>query len=169
MKKLFFFLFLVYSSTGFSIGFIPKDSIVTNSQALEKKAHENSIKKLLAMPISEIEKLANRKLTFKEKLGVKILKLKYKQALKKPDEEQSKKGKTALTLGIIALASLFIFPLTTVPLGILAITNAKKALKINPNDSDAKAGKIIGIVALCFFGLLLITLFAYLALLVSWA
>ena len=82
---------------------------------------------------------------------------KTKKELKKGDESSSK-GKIAMILSIIGLALIFV-PygiLASVPLAILAILLGSKAVKENPQDKQAKAGRIMGFLTL---GLFVVALF----------
>lgn len=108
----------------------------------------------------QLETYLGRKLKFKEKLGLKILKYKVAQQSKKRDGTKSKQGQTSLTLGILSLVFLILFPLASIPLGILAITNGRAAQKINPEDKDASAGITMGIISLAILALALILVIA---------
>jgi hypothetical protein len=119
---------------------------------------------LSKMRFTQIETYIGRKLKFKEKLAIWVLKYKFKHGLKSNDDPTYKKGKNALTLGVLALVTLFLFPLATIPLGILAITNGNAAKKINPNDRNAKAAIVLGRVSLTIFVLEVIVLIAVLTL-----
>jgi hypothetical protein len=72
-----------------------------------------------------------------------------KKMLKHPDMDPDKMAKQANLFGWLAFASLFIFPLAAIPLGIIAITNGSNALKEGTALSrKARTGKIMGIVSL---------------------
>jgi len=114
----------------------------------------------------DIEKLLGRKLKLKEKLAIKVFQWKYKKGLTiKKVENPGKKGKTAMILGIIGIAALFIPYLTiaAIPCAILAIVFGSKAKKADPSDGQAKAGVILGIVTLGIVALALILVIAILA------
>ena len=112
----------------------------------------------------QLQELLGRKLTLKEKVVLKIFRLKQVKAEPDP-KDSSRKGRTAKTLGIIALAALLIFPLATLVCGILAIVFGQQAKKINPDDRNAKAGIIMGIIALgvlvLFVAALIVLISAY--------
>jgi hypothetical protein len=130
---------------------------ITNTVSIKKDEYPARNLELLAkMRIKQIESYLGRKLKFKEKLAIKLLKFQVKHGLKSKGEPTSKKGKDALTLGILSLVTLLLFPLATIPLAILAIINGNKAKKLNPNDGDAKAGIILGIISLSFIALAII-------------
>ncbi len=136
---------------------------ITNTVSIKNNdAPTTSLKLLAKMSFKQIESYLGRKLKFKEKLALTLLKYKVKHGLKTNDEPTSKKGRTSLTLGILALVTLFLFPLATIPLGILAITNGNEAKKINPNDSNAKTGVILGIISLSLIVLAIIAILAVL-------
>ncbi len=120
---------------------------------------------LKSMKVKQIENLLGRKLSFKEKLALKIYKWKEKSKTKAEDGTKSKKGKTSMILGIIALGVLVIpyVGIATIPLAILAIVFGNQAKKEDPNDGQAKAGVILGWVALGLVLLALIVALAYLS------
>ena len=70
-----------------------------------------------------------------------------------------------MILGIIALGVLVIpyLVIATIPLAILAIVFGNQAKKEDPNDGQAKAGVILGWVALGLVVLALIVALAYLS------
>lgn len=114
----------------------------------------------------DIEKLLGRKLKLKEKLAIKVFQWKYKKGLKaKKAEDPAKKGKTAMILGIIGIAALFIpyVSLVAIPCAILAIIFGNQAKKADPNNGQAKAGVILGIVTLGLIALALILVIAIIA------
>lgn len=102
------------------------------------------------LKIKEVEKLVGRKLTFKEKVAVKLYQWKIrKQAragMRKPDPD---KGKTAMIFGIAGLALLFLPIPYLNGLGaiisiILALVLGYQAKRANPNDKKAKTAIILG-------------------------
>ncbi len=150
MRKLFLLFMILMVFIDAKSALVNKSSFnITNTVSIKKNDDPTRNLQVLAkMRIKQIESYLGRKLKFKEKLAIKILKYKVKHGLKSNDEPTSKKGKNALTLGILALVSLLVFPLATIPLGILAIVNGNEAIKLNPNDSDAKTAIILGIISL---------------------
>ncbi len=124
---------------------------------------------LTTMKVKQVENLLGRKLSFKEKLALKVYKWKEKSHIKAEDGVKSKKGKTAMILGIIAVSVLFIpyVGIATIPLAILAIIFGNQAKKADPNDGQAKAGVILGWVALGLVVLAIIIALAFLSL-YSW-
>jgi hypothetical protein len=163
MQKLFTLLLLfVITLNAKSASINPsnfKDSITVATNA--KDNPKNSLAIISKLSNKQIETYLGRKLKFKEKFALKFLKYKAKQDLKRKDEPKSNKGRTSLTLGIIALVCILFFPLASIPLGILAITNGQAAQKINPEDSDAKTGITLGIIALALVAVILIALIAF--------
>jgi hypothetical protein len=136
----------------------------SNRVSIKKDDNPASNSQLIAkMSIKQIERYLGRKLKFKEKITTNLLKYKIKHGLKSKDEIAGKKGKNALTLGILAIVTLFLFPLATIPLGILAITNGNQALKLNPNDKNAKTAITLGIISLSFILLAIIAIIAILS------
>ena len=125
---------------------------------------QNVIQPQSKLQPNQLQELLGRKLTLKEKVVLKIFRLKHVKAEPDP-KDSSRTGRTAKTLGIIALAALLIFPLATLVCGILAIVFGQQAKKINPDDRNAKAGVIMGIIALgvlvLFVAALIVLISAY--------
>lgn len=126
-----------------------------------------ALQMLKTMSNKEVQTLVGRKLSFKEKLSLLILKKTNISKLKTEGEEvvRTKKGKAALILGISAfvLAVIPIIGLLSIPAAVLAIIFGSQAYKANKNDKQGQAGKILGIVFLGLFIILLIAALAYLA------
>lgn len=117
---------------------------------------------LSSMKNRQVEKMIGRKLVFKEKVALQLLR--WKHFGPDPGElTHSKKGQTSKILGIVALGALLIFPLGTLVCGILAIVYGTQAKKENPNDKDAKTGTILGIIALGLFLVLILLVIAVFA------
>jgi hypothetical protein len=142
------------------------------------KPATTSIHEVLKMKPAAIEKLIGKKLTFKQKIQLKAIQLKYalskKFAESEPTPQQLKQGRIASTVGGIALLILAVgatgvvvpglFALLTLPLGIMALILGIRSSKGNGNTLG-----IIGIVtgaAVLFFWLLALILIA--AFLSSW-
>lgn len=146
---------LVYASAAT----VPGDSVL-NKSVLLKPASPLAI--LSKLSPKQIQAKLGRKLTLKEKVGLQLLR--WKIAKIPPDEKVSTKdGRTAQTLGILALVAILVFPLATIPLGIIAITKGSKALKENPNDGQAQAGKIMGIISLALLALVILLILAFIS------
>ncbi len=158
MQKFILLFFMLFATCFTKAAIINNNNIGYPISIIKKENPINYVQLLAKMPIAQIEKQLGRKLKFKEKLAIKIIKFNAKQEQKKRDNPKSKRGKTSLTLGILAIVTLIIFPLATIPLGIIAITEGNAAKKENPNDSDAKTGKTLGIVALGLVALVLLAL-----------
>lgn len=164
MKKILF-IFLLFS---FSIAAHP--SITPASQVIVGdigvKDPVNPYSYLSSMKVREVEKLLGRKMKFKEKLSFKAFQWSIKKGIYpgKPSEK-SKKGNTALILGIVAIASLFIpyLNIASIPCAILAIIFGNQAKKTNPDDGQAKAGVILGWVTLGLIILATIIVVAWLS------
>lgn len=109
---------------------------------------EEAYKKLTSLKIKDVQKLIGRKLTFKEKVSLLILK-----HTPKKKAQGSSKGSTALGFGIAALAlillGLFVpyIILLSIPAAILAIVLGNKAKKQDPSDKKAQTGVIMGWIA----------------------
>jgi hypothetical protein len=117
---------------------------------------EEAYKKLTSLKIKEVQKLIGRKLTFKEKLSLLILKHTSK------GKAQGSKGSTALGFGISAVAlillGLFVpyIILLAVPAAILAIVLGNKAKKQDPSDKKAQAGVTLGWIAVGALALIIV-------------
>ena len=119
-------------------------------------------KKIASLKLRDIKKITGKKLTLKQKIGFLILKKKIKHA----GDEDGRQGKTAQVFGILALglfvAGLFLpyVLLGSLIAAILAIVNGSVAMKANPNDKKAHAGKLLGWITLGLIALLLILVIA---------
>lgn len=115
-------------------------------------------KKIVSLKVKDIQRLAGRKLTLKEKVSFFLL----KQKLKHKKNDASKQGQTAFIIGLIALGLLalgFFVPYALVGAlvaSILAIVFGSMAKKRDPSDKKAQAGKLLGWISLGIFGLLII-------------
>lgn len=156
--SLFIFLLFAFSITSLSAatpaspktvtGFAVKDPVIPYSY-------------FRSMKIKEAEKLLGRKMKLKEKLAFKA----YQWSLKKgfypvKPSDQSKKGNTAMILGIVAIVSLFVpfLGVAAIPSAILAIIFGNQAKKINPNDGQAKTGVILGWITIGLIALAILLL-----------
>ena len=115
-------------------------------------------KKIASLKIRDIQKLAGRKLTLKEKISFLILKHKLKQ---QADDKQNK-GQTAFVFGIVGLGLLIVglfvpyVILGALVSAILAIVSGSVAKKQDPSDKKAHAGKLLGWITLGLIALLII-------------
>ncbi len=166
MKPVLSLLFiLIFSTSSYS-------SVIPSIDPLQKEngvitITPEMLSKFATLKIKEIEKVAGRKLTFKEKITIKV----YQWQIKKrknsfPKERKADKGNTSFILGIVGLVSLvlpYIGILAAIPCAILAIVFGNQAKKINPDDRQAKTGVILGWITLgllVLFTLLIIALLA---------
>lgn len=157
MKKILLLFLLFVFSISAHPAVIPASPELVIDIAVKDPVNPYSY--LSSMKIREVEKLLGRKMKLKEKLSFKAFQWSIKKGFypRKPSEN-SKKGNTAMILGIVAIASLFIpyLSIASIPCAILAIIFGNQAKKINPNDGQAKAGVILGWVTLGLFVLALI-------------
>lgn len=166
MRKLILFslIFITLSSFINISTIVPVErKVSTTSQSIGK--NDLTLEKLSKMKVKEFQKLTGKKLTLKEKIAFKIVQGKIKKQLKAKEGETSDKGKTAMILGIIGLALLFI-PygiIASIPLAILAIVNGSQARKKDPNNGKALTGIILGWVTLGLLVLFLIIALIWLA------
>lgn len=107
-------------------------------------------KKITSLRVKDIQRLAGRKLTLKEKISFFLL----KQKLNHKKNDASKQGQTAFTLGLIALGLLVLglfIPYVIIgalAASILAIVTGSMAKKDDPSDKKAHAGKLLGWITL---------------------
>lgn len=115
--------------------------------------------------IKDIEKLLGRKMKLKEKIAFKVYQWQLKKGLiLKKEEVKKDKGKTAMILGIIGLAS----PLIPIIGGIsfivctvLALVLGYQAKKENPENRKAKTAIILGWIGVGLFVVAAILLIAF--------
>lgn len=159
MKKyllLFVLLFPVLASQSATEPIVPVVSGTNISGPADPLA------RLASLPMKEVQKLAGRKLTLKEKIAVKLYQWKLKKSLRHAGEgEKSSKGKTALIFSIIGLACLFIPVavigfLGAVVFTVLGLVKGNSAKKADPNDGNAKAAVVIGWVTVGLFAIALV-------------
>jgi hypothetical protein len=141
----------------------PSRFYTTNTISIKTDNPPSKLQLIAKMKVKQIENYLGRKLKFKEKIAFRLLKYKAKHSLKNDNELAAKKGKTSLILGICAIVTLLFFPLATIPLGILAITNGKQAVKLNPDNSDGKTGIVLGIVSLSIIVLAILLVIAFIS------
>lgn len=123
--------------------------------------NEAFLKKIASLKIKDLQKLAGRKFTLKEKIAFLILKKKIRNKAGNGEGQ----GQIALIFGIGALALLIlalIIPAAGVPLlaslvsSILAIVVGSVAYKKDPSDRKAHAGKLLGWITLGLIAVLVI-------------
>jgi hypothetical protein len=123
-----------------------------------------------SLSLKEVQQLAGRKLTLKEKISVKVCQWKIKKELKQPKKKEGKtKGAMAQLFGIIGIISLFVpfvGPLAALVFGILAIVVGNKAREIDPDDRKAKTGIVLGWITV---GLFIAALIIVIAVLSTWS
>jgi hypothetical protein len=126
----------------------PSSFNALNTTSIKKDNPPNTLQLLAKIGFKQIETYLGRKLKFKEKIALRLLKYKVKHGLKNDNDLAEKKGKTSLILGILAIVFIFVFFPISIPLGILAITNGEQAVKLNPDEKNGKTGIVLGIVSL---------------------
>jgi hypothetical protein len=120
------------------------------------KPSEDVFKKLTSLKTKEVQKLIGRKLTFKEKISLLVLKHTFKK------EAQTKKGNTALVFGIVGLALLLIglfvpfVILGAIVAAIIAVVLGSNAKKQDSSGSKARTAVLLGWITLGATALLLI-------------
>ena len=129
----------------------------------------NPLQYFSTLSMKEVQKLAGRKLKLKEKIAVKIYQWKIKKGIERQKEGEKKdKGQTAMILGIIGLASLFIpyaGPVISLVCTILALVFGYQAKKEDPNNKKAKTAIILGWITV---GLYVLAAAIVIALLAAW-
>lgn len=138
------------------------------SAVIVSKPIEGGYKNIAKMKLKEFQRLAGRKLTFKEKVGFFVLKHKMKHQ----QIDTDKQGQTAYILGLVGLglfvAGLFVpyVILGSLIAAILAIVTGSMAMKKEGENRKAKAGKLLGWITL---GLIIVTLILAAIVLANWA
>jgi hypothetical protein len=124
------------------------------------------------LKMKEVEKLLGRKLTFKEKVAVKIYQWKLRKNIPaKFRKGDADKGKTAMIFGIAGLVFLFLPVPYLGGLGaiisiIMALVLGYQAKKANPNDKKAKTAIILGWIGV---GVIIAAIILLVAILSSWS
>lgn len=155
-------VFLLLYSASASAAFIPSDSLSVAGSAGAMAAHQPELKKLAKKP------------TFFQRIALRIALKRYSKHHKRVDIEKADQlASTALTLGIVALACAlipFYTILAAIPLGIIAMSTGRTALKNNTTkESNARLGKSFGLAALIVAGLwIFLGAIALVVLLSSW-
>lgn len=127
---------------------------------------KESMEKISSLKIKEIKKNTGKKFNLIEKISFKLFQHQLKKELNKSiSDEPSKKGKTSKILGIIGLVLLFVpyATLAALPLSIIAIVTGTDAAKENPNDKNARTGKILGWITLGLFVVFLLAALLFIA------
>lgn len=125
-----------------------------------KKTYSDDVllKKISSLKVKDLEKLAGRKFTLKEKIALLILKKK----LKHQDDANSSQGKTALTVGIVGAGLLIIglfvpyVILGSLVAAIVAIVMGSSAAKKDQNDRKAHSAKLLGWITLGLIAFLIL-------------
>lgn len=155
MRK--FILFLAFVSLFFSLT-MPVNSAIIIPSSKEIVLPENTHKEFTSLKIKDVQKMVGRKLTLKEKISFLIL----RHQLKHQTDAKHNQGKTALTIGIIAIvllvAGLFlpILLIGSLVASILALVLGSIARKENSSDKKALAAILLGWITLGCIALLLI-------------
>jgi len=124
----------------------------------KKNTNANEPKSISSLTVKDLEKIAGRKFTLKEKIAFFILKKK----LKNEEDNGSKEGKTAFAFSIAGVAFLLLglfvpyILLGSLIAAIVGVVMGSSALKKNPNDRKAYSAKLLGWITLGAFALLLI-------------
>lgn len=144
---------------------IAQGSGIKNSSDKPVKPINSSIswKALAKLTPQEYEKLTGKKLKFKERIGLKILKWKAKRMAEgKPTDQQKKLGRISLIFGIIGIICLFIpvgvIVILGAALGIAGLIVGLKSIKGNSNVPG-----IIGVVLSCLILLAFLVAIAFVA------
>ena len=130
---------------------------------------ESFFNKIASLKIKDLQKLAGRKFSLKEKIAFLVLKHK----LNHHSGDSQGPGQTSLIFGIAGLALLIIglfvpyVILGSLVSSILAIVVGSVAKKKDPSDRKAHAGKLLGWITLGLIALLLILAVLLLAALFS--
>lgn len=137
--------FSLFMCIGSFVSQLANSSVIINP-GKEILPTQKIVPNISSLKIKQLQKIAGRKLTLKEKIGFLLLKHK----LKHQDKNEKMPGNTAFALALIGLgllvAGLFIpyIILGSVVASILAIALGSSAYKQNHADKKAHTAKIIG-------------------------
>jgi hypothetical protein len=155
--KLFFTLIIgfVLSHDTVSANILPVSPVAVASKPLTDPGPW--LPDISKMKIKTMEKLLGRKMKLKEKIAFKVLQWKIKKGYSIP-KERPNRGRTAMILGIIGLASLFIpyLNIISIPCTILALVFGYQARNANPQDHKAKTAIVLGWVTVGLYVLVLL-------------
>lgn len=145
---------------------IPVSSANISSPELKTFPDGRPYKNIATLKIKDIQKLAGRRLTLKEKIGFFILKHK----IKRQSKTNQRQGETAYILGITALGlfivGLFVPVLLLGSLIAAIIAVVTGSIAKDPSNRKARAGKLLGWITL---GLLALLLLLAAIIVASWA
>jgi hypothetical protein len=164
MRLLLLFITMLLLQHSGAAAVAPASTTFPEAKAINRVSPEPGF---LSLRLKDVRKILGRKLTLKEKIAFKVFQWKIKKGVKFTRAEKvSKKGKAALILGIVALATLFIpfVNIFTLPAAILAIVFGNSAKRENPEDKQARVGVLLGWITI---GLIMVILVIALALLSS--
>lgn len=164
MRLILLCILLISASITYSAKLEPGD----NTLPMQVESQDKFLRGSFRLPaIKELEMLAGRKLTLKEKIGYFVARSKFKK--KSPVEPNAREANSNAVLGFVfALSALFILPLFAIP----ALIFAGKALRherespgllTRGNKSLARAAQVISYVSLVFLLIALIIVISFLA------
>ncbi len=162
------FLLLCFSVPVFS-SISPSSVTPSGRMTIESPAPSPALATFATMKMRDIEKMAGRKFTLKEKLAIKFYQWKLrKQSLLPKGKEKGNLGQAALILGIVGLVTLVIpyASIVSIPCIILALVFGYQARKANPQDRKAKTAIILGWIGV---GLIVLAVVLLIAILASWS
>jgi hypothetical protein len=170
MRKLPFLILLLLLFSSFKVKNAPVVLPSTKFDLVSDPPQKNqiSIAKIGTLKAKEVEKMLGRKLTLKEKIGLKILQFKIKKGIKVKGDGHSSKGQTAFIISLIGLC-LIVVPyvgLASIVLAIIGLVMGINAKKENPKDSKAQTAIILSLVT---FGIFVLAFIAALIILASWS
>ena len=162
-------LLLAFSLASLSVNSAASVSPVHPESTLITKP-TSSIQYFASLSIKQIEHIAGRKLSVKEKLAVKFYQWKIRKGMRAPKkiDGSEDKGKTAMIMGIIALCLLLVpyAVIASLPLAIVALIMGYKAKRRNPSDRKASTAIILGWICI---GLWIAAIAIILVVLSSWS
>ncbi|MCX6318470.1 MAG: hypothetical protein NTW29_14355 [Bacteroidetes bacterium] len=143
MRKLILLLSFVFTGIVCFATIIPTLSNPGNPRT-------EAITRFASMKMKEVEKCLGRKLSFSEKVAIKLTQWKIrKKGAAWFEKKAADKGKTALLFGIAGLVFLlipvpYLGGLISIASIVLALVLGYQAKKANPKDKNAKAAIILG-------------------------
>jgi len=166
MKKMF--LLFIFMSSGLLFYHEASSSAIVNLRIKATgKPLPKDLSRILFAKTRDIEKIIGQKLSLKEKIGLKIFKIRLRKELRNHNltNDQTDKGQLAMILGIIGLAALLIpyTALISLPCAIAALIIGYKARRQDPLNKKARTAITLGWITIGIFIVALIIVVAILS------
>jgi hypothetical protein len=144
-------------------------TLQTNATPVSEPAANTLANKVLSLKLKDLQKIAGRKLTLKEKIGFGILKHQMRR-----HASNAGTGQVSLILGVVSIVALVAilaavsFIWVSLAFGIAAIITGSISIKKNPNDKQAKTGRLLGWISVAIIAAILLVALAVTTTGLSW-